>query len=974
MTDLRARLEAALEGAFTVERELGQGGMAKVFLARDLRHGRLVAIKVFLPEFAAAFGEGRFTREIRTAANLNHPNILALYDSGETDGLLYYVMPYVAGESLAQRLARQGPLPIEEALAITRQVAAALQHAHSNGIVHRDIKPGNILLSGDTAFVADFGIAHALEEGGEKLTSTGLAIGTPSYMSPEQSGGSGPIDGRADIYSLGCVLFEMLAGEPPFAGRSAQVILARHAIERIPTLSVVRTTVPPALEAAVRRALAKTPADRFATADEFAAALAPERLSQAVPVQPPARIRKLPHRWVFALGSFAGLGLVVLVALAPWSRSHPAAPAPDPNAVAVLPFRAVGAPDTGITRLAGELAGLFVQHLPGDGGPRAVADSFTAGLRLEGTLAAVNDRLVLSARLFKAGAGTVVVALEKVIAPRDSVTSLVDRAVARILAATAGEAGELAAELATLPLPIIRAQLAARRAYFRGEYAAALRHYGEVLAADPTFTPAAFGLAMAAVHVGSDSLQHRGVALLTASHGRLSSAERLYLAALDSLDAPSPFDRLKVMTAWNSAVDAAPDRAELWYELGEVLFHDGPWTGAPDVLGRAKAAFRRALALEPEFVPALGHLLDLAASEGNTPDVRALGERYLALDSAGDLADFYRWRMETVLRDEASLKRLRLRLDSLSEPTLERIINVSQLDGVALEDGTRAADALWRRSGEWHSSRWRYTKRREIALNRGRPNEAQAITKRRIAEGQWRTRDHLSEIVDALYWDADTTLAAALVAEFADTVDRHTAAPADPADPLYFDVCAVSLWRLAHRDHVRVPAAIADLRRGQQKFEHLPPHNSVQGSHLGLCADILDAQLAAATGAPDLRSRIAQVDSSARRSNAITWVLAAANLTAARLWEHEGDLDRALTATRRRLYITDLAEQRVLVALSTLLREEGQLAARTGDREGAIRAYRKYLALRSEPEASLAPQAARVRAALDSLERGRPRQ
>ena len=968
MPDLRPRLEAALAGSFTIERELGQGGMATVYLALDLRHGRRVALKVFLPEIASAFGHGRFIREIRTAANLSHPNILTLHDSGESDGLLWYVMPYVEGESLAQRIQREGPLPIQEALAITRQVAAALGYAHRHGVVHRDIKPGNILLSGGNAYVADFGIAHALEETGERLTSTGIAIGTPAYMSPEQSG-SGKLDGRADIYSLGCVLYEMLVGEPPFVGRSAQVILARHSVERVPSARAVRDTIPPVVEEAIHRAMAKTPADRYATADEFAAALAPERLSLAVPVAAPPRVRRLPHRWVFALGSFAGLGLVVLVALAPWS--HPAKPAatPDPNAVAVLPFAAFDPSDTAVTRLAGELAGLFVQHLPGDGGPRAVADSAAAGLRLRGTLARLNDRLVLSARLVKAPSGELLVAVEKVTAPADSVTALVDRALARMLAATAGEAGDHTAALAALPLPVIRSYLAGRTAYFRGEYAAAVRHYSEVLASDSTVAPAALGLSTAALHVGSDSLRSRGVTLANRLRGQLSPPDRLYLAALETYQAPALFERLKVLTAWNEAVDGAPDRAELWYELGEALFHEGSWTGAPDVLERANAAFRRALALEPGFVPALGHLLDLSASEGNTTDVRALGQRYLALDSIGNLADYYRWRVATALRDEASLQRLRQRLDSLSEPTLERIINVSQLDGVALEDGVHAAEALWARGGEWQSSRWRYTKRREIALNRGRPEEARAITKRRMAAQPLRSRDHLSEVVDALYWEADTTLATQLVAEAAGGVDRHARESADPANPVYFDVCAVSLWRLAHSDLSPVPASIADLRRGQQKFEHLSSGGSVQGSYLGLCADVLEAQLAAATGARDLRARTAQVDSSARRSDAITWVLAAANLTAARLWEQQGDLERALTATRRRVYITDINEQRVLVALSTLLREEGRLAARTGDRQGAIRAFRKYLALRSDAEPAVAPQVARVRAALDSLER-----
>jgi len=296
---------------------------------------------------------------------------------------------------------------------------------------------------------------------------------------------------------------------------------------------------------------------------------------------------------------------------------------------------------------------------------------------------------------------------------------------------------------------------------------------------------------------------------------------------------------------------------------------------------------------------------------------------------------------------------------------------VSQLDGVGLEDGAHAAEALWARGGEWNSSRWRYTKRREIALNRGRPAEAIAITRRRMAEQPLRQRDHLAEVVDALYWDADRTLAAQVMAEVADTVDRHTRVAVDPSDPTYFDVCALGLWRLGQHEPSGVSTLIADLRRGQSAFENAPPGNTIQGSYLGMCADVLDAQLAAATHAPDLRARVAQIDSTARRSDAITWVLAAANLTAARLWEQLGDLDRALTATRRRLYITDLKEQRVLVALSTFLREEGRLAAKTGDRAGAIRAYTKYLALRADPEPALAPQVARVKAALDSLRRAK---
>src|SRR5436309_5687668 len=274
MRDLEERLRAALADRYALARELGRGGMAVVFLARDLRHDRPVAIKVLRQEIAAALGAERFLREIQIAAKLHHPHILPLYDSGAAGELLYYVMPYVEGESLRQRLEREKQLPVEEAMAIARQVAGALAYAHRNDVVHRDIKPENILLESGEAVVADFGIARAITAaGGDKLTQTGIAIGTPLYMSPEQAAGGGAIDGRSDLYSLGCVLYEMLAGHPPFVGGTAQAILARHALDPVPPLRTARATVSGAVEQALDRALAKSPADRYATALQFAEAL-----------------------------------------------------------------------------------------------------------------------------------------------------------------------------------------------------------------------------------------------------------------------------------------------------------------------------------------------------------------------------------------------------------------------------------------------------------------------------------------------------------------------------------------------------------------------------------------------------------------------------------------------------------------------------------------------------------------------------
>ncbi|HTO74190.1 MAG TPA: serine/threonine-protein kinase [Gemmatimonadales bacterium] len=268
MTDTLERLQAALADRYTIERELGAGGMATVFLAADLKHGRRVAIKVLHPELGASIGTERFDREIRLAAGLQHPHIMALYDSGEADGLLYYVMPYVIGESLRDRINREQMLPVEDAVQIALEVADALGYAHMMGVVHRDIKPENILLSGGHALVADFGIARAASAAGEKLTQTGVAIGTPLYMSPEQAVGEN-VGPTSDLYSLGCVLYEMLSGDPPFTGNNARAIMARHAMTPVPSLQEVRATVPDEIEDAVMACLAKVPADRPQTAAQF---------------------------------------------------------------------------------------------------------------------------------------------------------------------------------------------------------------------------------------------------------------------------------------------------------------------------------------------------------------------------------------------------------------------------------------------------------------------------------------------------------------------------------------------------------------------------------------------------------------------------------------------------------------------------------------------------------------------------------
>ena len=274
MTQAIDRLQTALADRYHLSREIGAGGMATVYLAHDLRHGRPVAIKVLSAQLAEVLGRDRFIREIELAAQLQHPHILALLDSGEADGLMYYIMPYVAGESLRQRLVRQGTLPVAEAVRLTSEVADALASAHRRGVIHRDIKPENILLQEGHALVADFGIALAARPSGEqRLTETGVSLGTPAYMSPEQITGNFEADGRSDLYSLACVLFEMLAGFPPYHGPTAQAVMVKHVTEAIPALSGGSEPIPAPVTAAVARALAKAPSARFPTVTDFATAL-----------------------------------------------------------------------------------------------------------------------------------------------------------------------------------------------------------------------------------------------------------------------------------------------------------------------------------------------------------------------------------------------------------------------------------------------------------------------------------------------------------------------------------------------------------------------------------------------------------------------------------------------------------------------------------------------------------------------------
>ena len=617
--------------------------MATVHLARDLKHGRPVAIKVLRPEIAAALGPERFLREIEVAARLTHPHILPLHDSGEAAGFLYYVMPYIESESLRDRLEREGPLPLDEALRITREVAGALSYAHRHDVVHRDIKPENILLSGGEAVVADFGIARAITQAaGTRLTETGIPVGTPAYMSPEQASGGGPIDGRSDVYSLACVLYEMLAGEPPYTGPNAQVVIAKRFTDPVPSVRRLRETVPPAVDAATTRALAKAPADRFATAAQFAEALTPS-------VGRPARLR-LTARRVLAAGAVTAAVAAVVSTVLHWRAG--AGPTLDPNLVAVAPFEVL---DPKLELWREGLVDILSRNLDGIGPLRAVsptvvlhrwtgrADRISAAelgrrtgaqLAVFGTLMrAGRDSVRLATALLDAGTGRILVEVDgreggdRVDRLADSVTYSVLRALGHVRPAGALPAGPLGSP----SLPAVKAFLRGEQLYRQRSWDSAGAYYARAVSIDSTFALAHRRLAFVGQWgwgpAGESPLRH---SLLAARfnhgltpHDSLSIAvESLFTALTVSAVAPPQVlvvaRRLQVML--DQITDRYPEDPDGWGVRGETELHFGSYLGTTPA--QSVASFDRAIALDSGAAEYYEHPLERSLVAGDPAAAR----------------------------------------------------------------------------------------------------------------------------------------------------------------------------------------------------------------------------------------------------------------------------------------------------------------------------------------------------------------
>jgi serine/threonine-protein kinase len=675
---LPPQLADSLRDRYRIERELGRGGMATVYLAHDLRHDRLVALKVLHAELARALGPERFLQEIRLAARLQHPHLLSVHDSGDADGTLWFTMPYVEGRSLRDRLRREGQLPLDDAVRIAHEAARALDYAHRHHVIHRDIKPENILLTedGDT-LVADFGVGRALGAGDQdqRLTETGIVVGTPAYMSPEQSTGERELDGRSDIYSLGSVLYEMLAGEPPFTGPTVQAIVARRLSESPRPLAATRETIPPAVEAIASRALARAPADRFATAGAMADALeaarhagpaaTTTRVPAGRPSRAPGRSRKATAVAVI-LGGMAAAAVGLL-------RSRLVPPSSlDTTLVAIAPFEVL-APSLALWREG--LVDLLSRNLDGAGPLRAVPPTTVirrwegradpesaaelgrrtgAGLALYGSLLSAGpDSVRLRATLYDVAAQRAVEELEAIDASdrvdraADSLTFRVLRAIGRTRAIGAARQSPFS----STSLPALKAFLQGEQYFRHTNWDSASTYYQRAIALDSGFALALRreSYVLGWVRSGYDSVSNDYALAAGARNRGLAPRDSLLVlgdSLMASLFRAGPF-ATRADSAWGARLrrafataetltDRYPDDPEAWFQLGELTEHFGPFAGRR--AGEVVASFGRAIALDSAFAPAYIHPVEDAALAG-VQELHAYLRPYLALNPREREAD-----------------------------------------------------------------------------------------------------------------------------------------------------------------------------------------------------------------------------------------------------------------------------------------------------------------------------------------------
>jgi len=696
--DLQQRLTEILADRYRVERELGGGGMARVFLAEDLRHRRRVAIKVMRPELAHAARTERFRREVGTVAALAHPRILPLIDSGAHDDLLYFVMPYVAGGSLRERMAREGPLPIADAIAVARAVADGLAHAHTAGVIHRDVKPENVLLLDGEPVLADFGLARPVQGGaGDSLTVSGVTMGTPGYMSPEQLGGGDAVDARTDVYNLGLLLYEMLAGQPAYTAPSREMLIHQHLAAPPPDVRLLRPQVPAAVAGAIVRALAKTPADRYRSAREFSLALAASgdaAAAQAAALEsartvegaPLARPRRLPSTRAILLAVFALLlAGATFLAVRRWWPGHGTPGAPD--VVAILPFAVRGEPALGY--LGDGMVTLMSASLGDAGGLRAadahrvlsvarrtragtlgpesaakLARELGADLFVLGDVVSIGREVRLQAALYDAKDWRKAPTQSSAQGLPDSIASLVDRAVAGLLVGREQFGVEHVAGVAattTRSLPALKAFLEGVRLLIANQQMESGPAFRTATELDSTFAMAWYWYSDFAAFGESDlrvALRRQIAAVRTGLRwsSRLPQRERQALLAKEALFLG---DADRADSLYRSLTQIYPDDVVAWQGLFFVSgFYD--LLRGRDAIETSGEIALRITQLEPDALGMLGPVIWARALEGRLAEADSISRYFLRVrprDPARPAALAFR---AAVLSDAASEDSLRL--------------------------------------------------------------------------------------------------------------------------------------------------------------------------------------------------------------------------------------------------------------------------------------------------------------------------
>ena len=987
---LQDRLQASLGSAYAIERELGGGGMSRVFVAQDISLGRRVVVKVLSPELASGVNGERFRREILLAAQLQHPHIVPVLAAGDVDSLPYFIMPFVAGESLRQRLDGTHGLPVNEAVGILRDVAKALASAHAQGIVHRDIKPENVLISGGSAAVTDFGIAKALSTSrvasGTNLTQGGTSLGTPAYMAPEQAAADPDADHRADIYSFGVVAYELIAGKPPFHGRSPQALLTAHMAETPPPIETQVPGVPPALAALIMRCLAKSPSHRPPTAGALLDGL--DRLDVSGShrtVVTPVAIRPGRKRRGVMIGSLLGLALLV-VGYGAWRSLHSTGPLADEGLVAVAPFRIASA-DASLHYLRDGMLDLLAAKLTGEGGLRAteprvmltewnraggsattdlapqasleVAERLSSGRLLLGDVIGTPNKLVLTVSLLGVPDGRQLSRVSVEGSP-DSLAQLVDQVAARLLATVSGEGEDRLGKLTSTSLPALRAYLDGKAKLRRGQAFLAATDFGRALDHDSTFALAGLGLRIAAAWYGDNPASERGLHAAFMNRDRLSPRDRSLLDALTGPRYPRPSSTAEQFEARRRYRQIAPDRGDAHEFYADDVFHFGTTLGFINPNQSALEEFRRSVDLDSTNAVAFSHILLLAVNQGDT----ALENRLVRLsrqlpDSAsGGWLRTYRWYKAHLTGDSATFLAYRDSVTPTQQNMLFAFLQHAGFDGTGIDDAWYVLQALILQTPRKEDRQNFYQMARTVALLRGRPKAALAYLEQQNDPNDFNFQ--ILIIRDAMMADGDTVTARAAAQKLA--VLERQPLPADTVGMAKHRaiVRATEPWRLSRGDTTRTRQSLDRLRAIERATGGPTTESQTEIA-------IIEAMHAHLLRRPDTRQKVERLDSllAATDYKAVhSGRIAMAGIVTGLIFESLGDNERAFTAVRRRsVWWTN--DQ---VYLATQLREEGRLAALAGHRERAIEAYRHYLALRSDPDPSLRQEADRIRQELIRLE------